>query len=110
MIPKNPRWECKKLTDMARHYHCMNCGADDGTIVAAHSNSGRHGKGMAHKAHDVFVAFLCDRCHRWLDQGTGRDPSNIYAGTFEDKAAMWRCAHDLTLLALFRDGKVKVAA
>jgi hypothetical protein len=108
MIPKNPRWECKKLTDMARHYHCMNCGADDGTIVAAHSNSGRHGKGMAHKAHDVFVAFLCDRCHRWLDQGTGRDPTNTYDAA--EKVEMWRHAHDATLLALFRDGKVKVAA
>ncbi len=27
-----------------------------------------------------------------------------------DKAEMWRRAHDRTLLALFRDGKVRVAA
>lgn len=108
MSQREPRWECKKLTDMARHYHCMNCGIDDGTIVSAHSNSGRHGKGMARKAHDVFVAFLCFRCHGWLDQGAGRDPTNIYGP--DDKQEMWRHAHDKTLLRLFIDGRLRIAA
>lgn len=111
MIPKSPRWECKKLTDIARNYPCMNCGADRGTTVSAHANSGEYGKGLGRKADDCFIAFLCDdSCHRWLDQGTGMDPTGVYSDSREDKAEMWRRAHDRTLLALFRDGKVRVAA
>lgn len=53
----------------AQHNRCQYCGADDGTTVAAHSNQQRHGKGMGIKAHDCFVAYLCFRCHSWIDQG-----------------------------------------
>lgn len=45
------------------------CNAQDGTIVAAHSNLIEHGKGMGSKAHDGMAAWLCHRCHSQLDQG-----------------------------------------
>jgi len=48
----------------------MNCGAQDGTVVAAHSNSLADGKGKGIKASDFKIAALCFRCHHELDQGT----------------------------------------
>lgn len=58
----------KKLTQSAKHESCVSCGADDGTIVWAHSNFSRHGKGMGIKAHDLFGAYLCHNCHANYDQ------------------------------------------
>lgn len=46
---------------------CINCGADDGTIVPAHANQIRLGKGMGLKAEPWTVIPLCSRCHAWLD-------------------------------------------
>lgn len=57
----------KKLTQSAKHESCVSCGADNGTIVWAHSNSQRHGKGMGIKAHDLFGAYLCHNCHYAYD-------------------------------------------
>jgi hypothetical protein len=62
-------WRSKKLTQSAKHESCVACGADDGTICWAHSNEQMHGKGMGIKAHDLFGAFLCHRCHTKYDQG-----------------------------------------
>lgn len=61
-------WRSKKLTQSAKHESCVSCGADDGTIVWAHSNEQKHGKGMGIKAHDLFGAFLCHRCHEKYDR------------------------------------------
>lgn len=63
----------KKLLALARGQACVMCGTQDGTIVAAHSNLGEHGKGMGHKAHDGMTMWLCYRCHVDLDQGTRMD-------------------------------------
>jgi ferredoxin len=59
----------RRLLDMARDQPCVSCGADDGTIVAAHSNLLEHGKGAGHKSHDCMSAWLCYRCHSEYDQG-----------------------------------------
>lgn len=48
---------------------CRHCFIQNGTIVAAHSNLGEHGKGMGIKAHDCFIAFLCHECHKNYDSG-----------------------------------------
>lgn len=61
-------WRSKKLTQSAKHESCVACGANDGTIVWAHSNSQKHGKGMGIKAHDLFGAYLCHRCHKLYDE------------------------------------------
>lgn len=57
----------KKLTQSAKNERCVSCGADDSTIVWAHSNSQKHGKGMGIKAHDIFGAYLCLFCHDMYD-------------------------------------------
>lgn len=68
----------------------------------AHSNQGRHGKGGSIKAHDCFVAAGCRACHRELDQGK--------RFTREEKADIWQRAHEQTLLQLFQQGLIRVAA
>jgi hypothetical protein len=54
-----------KLLALAKEApHCMSCGRpQDGSVVAAHSDSLSHGKGTGHKASDACVAFLCNLCH-----------------------------------------------
>ena len=63
-------WRSKKLTQSAKYESCVSCGADDGSIVWSHSNSQKHGKGMGIKAHDLFGAYLCHKCHGMLDRST----------------------------------------
>ena len=97
----------RKLLDLAEGRACQNCGAQDGTIVAAHSNLPEHGKGARIKAHDCFHAWLCFRCHSWLDQGgVGRDPTGVYRPTRDDKAEMFCRAMDRTTLELWREGLI----
>lgn len=101
-------WRSPALLRLARGQSCANCGADDGTIVAAHSNWSDHGKGMSIKASDCFSAHLCAACHAWLDQGgKGRDPTGRY--TVSDKREMFDRARDATLLRLFQQGNLKVS-
>lgn len=65
-------FRCKKLLELAKEApHCMNCGVSNwGQVVAAHSNSQKHGKGMGIKAHDI-PSFLCERCHDLVDGRSG---------------------------------------
>lgn len=81
-----------KVLAHARGQSCQFCNALDGTVVAAHSNQGRHGKGMSIKAHDCFVAYLCMRCHTAVDQGRG--PQAV-------RVAIWQQAHERSV-PLFR--------
>ena len=59
----------KKLLEVVRKLPCQICGIEDGTIVAAHSNQQRDGKGTGIKAQDYRIAALCNKCHMELDQG-----------------------------------------
>lgn len=98
----------RKLLDLVNGHACINCGADDGTIVPAHSNQQVHGKGKSIKAHDCFFIPLCHSCHAWLDQGTGKDPTGIWDGTKEDKRNMFNaCMHDWWL-KMWRGGCLSV--
>lgn len=90
----------RKLLDLAKGQACQLCGAQDGTIVAAHSNQSKHGKGMSIKAHDCFIAWLCHRCHHELDQGS--------AWTRAEREHYWQAAHERTLLRMFLDGLIEV--
>ena len=45
------------------------CNGDTDTTVWAHSNFAAHGKGMGHKASDLFGCYACAACHMWLDAG-----------------------------------------
>lgn len=110
MIPKENLYRNPAITEAANGAPCANCGTEDGTIVWAHSNMGIHGKGKSMKAHDCLGAELCVKCHAWLDQGAGFDPTNLYCGTRPEKEEMFRRAMERTLLRRFRLGVYRVAA
>ena len=94
MIYRNP-----DLLRVVRLLPCQSCGIEDGTVVAAHSNQLRHGKGRGLKAHDWRIAALCYRCHMDLDQGSG---------SREEKKRTWQDAHEQTLHELFLRGLIDV--
>ena len=60
----------KKLLRGAKDQSCVNCGARDGTVVAAHYTGLRSysfGKGRGIKPHDLCIADLCASCHNKFD-------------------------------------------
>lgn len=67
MITKSRTYRNPKLLKLAAGQSCVNCGAQDGTVVSAHSN---FGKGMGLKASDSSIMHLCFRCHTEYDQGS----------------------------------------
>ena len=82
---------------------CMSCGARNrGNVVACHSNSLEHGKGMGQKAHDV-PAYLCGDCHDLLDGRAG-------SLTREEKSAMFLEAAYASMAWLLQEGHLQVAA
>jgi hypothetical protein len=88
MFPKHNYVRSKKLLENARLIPCQCCLANDGTIVAAHTNWGG-GKGRGIKADDNMIASLCFQCHSQLDQGSKMSKS--------ERMAMWFDAHYLTV-------------
>ena len=90
----------KKLLEAVREAPCMHCGAQDGTVVAAHSNQLRDGKGRGIKAHDYRIAALCFRCHSELDQG--------HQMSREERLNMWEHAHRATVGWLFDSDLISV--
>ena len=78
----------------------MNCGAEDGTVIAAHSNWLRHGKGKGIKANDYRIAAMCFRCHMELDQGSKMSK--------DERRLMWEEAHRKTIGWLFENDIVTV--
>lgn len=85
-----------KLLLACRHLACQHCGIQDGTIVAAHSNQSKHGKGKGIKASDQFIAALCHACHMLLDQGAHL--------TEQQRVDMWDAAHKRTVKELMLCG------
>ena len=90
----------QKLLETVREFECALCGAEDGTVVAAHSNQLRDGKGKGIKAHDFRIASLCYQCHMAIDQGHRMNK--------QEKEAMWEEAHRKTIGFLFERGKIWV--
>lgn len=88
-----------KLLKSVRDCPCQSCGAVDGTIVAAHSNQMRDGKGRGLKADDYRIAALCYKCHTELDQGKNMSR--------EERLNMWEDAHRATIGWLFENEKIK---
>ena len=89
----------KKLLEVVRESPCQLCGAEDGTVVAAHSNQLRDGKGRSIKAHDYRIAALCYTCHADIDQGRM---------SREDKQDLWEMAHRKTVGWLFENKHLEV--
>ena len=88
-----------KLLKSVRDCPCQSCGAMDGTIVAAHSNQMRDGKGRGLKANDYRIAALCYKCHTELDQGKNMSR--------EERLNIWEDAHRATIGWLFENEKIK---
>jgi hypothetical protein len=83
----------KALLEAVRESPCQICGVEDGTVVAAHSNQLRDGKGRGLKAHDFRIAALCYRCHHEIDQGSKMSK--------EERLNAWDEAHRATVGWLF---------
>lgn len=94
MIPKFRYIRSKQILEACRSMACQHCGARDGTVVAAHSNQAKHGKGRGIKASDQFVAALCFRCHQEVDQGQMDKATRL---------AIWDAAHEKTKAILERE-------
>jgi hypothetical protein len=115
MIEKLNNFRSKKLTQAAKDQACQNCGAEDGTIVCAHSNLYEDGKGKGMKADDLMTAHLCVRCHDWYDQRkTTQDPSGGFNGETiyendDPHQEMWDRAFKRTIRHLGQTGVLKVA-
>jgi len=90
----------RKLLDAARELPCQHCGVSDGTVVAAHSNQLRDGKGRGLKAHDYRIASLCFTCHAELDQGSKM--------TKQERIEMWEEAHRKTIGLFFENGVISL--
>jgi len=93
-------YRSRQLLDLVRESPCQICGARNGTVVAAHSNQQRDGKGMGIKAHDYRIAALCYTCHADIDQG-----KNL---TKQAKFEAWDEAHRRTIGWLFEAGHLIV--
>ncbi len=91
----------KKLLEIVRQSPCQHCKTEDGTIVAAHSNQLRDGKGRSIKAHDYRIAALCYKCHMELDQGKSLSR--------EDRREFWEEAHRKTIGWLFETGRLDIS-
>ena len=90
----------KKLLEIARLLPCQICGIEDGTVVAAHSNQLRDGKGRGLKSSDFRIASLCFRCHAEADTSSTL--------TKVARIEMWEQAHRATIGELFERGLVVV--
>ena len=90
----------KTLLEVCRCLSCQHCGRDDGTVVAAHSNQLRDGKGRGIKASDYRVASLCFTCHSELDQGKNMSK--------QERIDVWEDAHRSTIGQLFEQGYIVI--
>lgn len=90
----------KKLLEAVRQMPCQHCGAQDGTVCAAHSNFSEHGKGMGQKASDGMVAALCYNCHSELDHGSRL--------TKTERKEMWEQAYIKTMRFLVENEILKI--
>lgn len=90
-----------KLLKAANGAPCMSCGAQDGTVVAAHGPKTELDGGMGLKPSDCYSAYLCHACHDYVDGRTKRYPGE------ETPKSVWRRAYYATVRYWFAQGVVK---
>lgn len=88
----------KKLRDSAQGQDCQLripgvCNGDSATVVWCHLNGQEYGKGMSHKAHDIFGFYGCSACHDVYDGRTKAWDSKI------DEVAQSACLQSLRIAA-----------
>jgi hypothetical protein len=91
----------RRLLELANECEICKCCGRHAPCVAAHSNQLRDGKGRGIKAHDYRIAYLCQACHREIDEGKG---------SREEKREKWEEAHRATLGWLFENGKLQTVS
>lgn len=79
----------QRLLEAVRESPCQTCGAKNGTVVAAHSNQLRDGKGRGLKASDAAIAAMCYSCHYDIDQGSKLSK--------QERIDVWESAHRKTI-------------
>lgn len=94
----------RKLLDLAHEMPCQakfpHACTGHLSVIPAHSNQLKHGRGSYHKADDCFFAAMCGEAHREIDSGMwSRDQKN----------AEWELAHAETMRWLWENEKVRVA-
>ena len=99
----NNYYRNKKLRDSAKHESCVSCGADDNTIVWAHSNRSKHGKGAGIKAHDLFGAYLCYKCHTSYDAGKVPENAKFYSEN-EGLVTWFNCMWERSMIIAVKKG------
>jgi hypothetical protein len=97
----------RKYLNAARGQECQVripklCNRDPNTVIAAHSNKGRHGKGTSLKAHDIFVTWCCSSCHDALD---GRVQTDLTPAEIQD---FWQWGFERTLVEAITQGIIKI--
>jgi hypothetical protein len=102
------RIEIPKLLASAKDQACICCGSKDGTVVPAHYTGFRQhrfGKGRSIKCHDLFVAFLCKRCHDLFDsvEVSAFPDRNMRKIDQSEQFMFWIMK---TWEKLYRDGKI----
>ena len=79
------------LRESARGRDCQArlpdvCCGDPATVVLGHLN----GAGLGIKADDIFGAFVCYKCHHWLDGGYTQGDYTVECRNYEHFLAMVR--------------------
>lgn len=75
------------------------CRNDVETVVPAHSNQQKHGKGRGIKAHDFYTVPACHACHAELDQGMRYTKAEKFA-LWDQAFERWRHVRDVLQSAL----------
>ncbi|HCQ9559818.1 TPA: hypothetical protein OMP85_002830 [Acinetobacter baumannii] len=86
--------DAKRLAAI-RELPCVRCGYPHSQ--AAHSNSGKHGKGKGIKASDEFTVPLCAICHGLFDQfnlGTRQESEAMFERWLEKTERMLKIEND----------------
>lgn len=97
---KTPVYRNKKLTSLAHKApYCFGCGRQDETIVPAHNNEVRFGKGTGIKVSDALWAAVCSECHRKIDEGSL---------SREERTQLWTDAYIKTMKWLIEEGYLVV--
>jgi len=110
LIPTPGRLKSKKMLEAARDQSCVNCGAMDGTVVAAHYQGMRShlfGKGTGLKPHDICIADLCSKCHRLFDDYLISDCENRDQRRIDHSEQFLYCIIQ-TLVRRARQGVLKI--
>ena len=100
---REPRYENRKLLDIAHEAPCMlrlgvpGCG--NHPSVPCHSDNLEHGRGIGNKSHDFYAIPGCPSCHAsFTREKLGRDVYN----------AVWLKAYEQYQYWLWDNGKIRV--